>query len=311
MKYAGIITAAGLSSRMKDFKPLMYVGDGTMLECVVRNFRLVGTKEIVVVGGYKADLLKKHTDSLGTSFAENKDFASTGMFESFCIGLESLKDDYDRILVSPCDVPVIDHDTMRMLSEAEGDIIRPVCNGKGGHPVILSKEAAERIKTYRGDEGLRGAIKESGISVTEVEVDDIGTLMDADTPEEYEELRQLKVKQISGGNLWSYVAITLMKGDLVLNPYIAEFLDMIDHTGSIQNACTCLHMSYSTGWKLLNSVEKELGYPVIERKTGGENGGGSSFTEKGAMLLKAYSEFQEDVRAYSINSFEKHFKDLK
>ena len=41
MKYAGVITAAGLSSRMNDFKPLMLIGEETMLESIVKNFRMI------------------------------------------------------------------------------------------------------------------------------------------------------------------------------------------------------------------------------------------------------------------------------
>ena len=311
MKYAGVITAAGLSSRMKDFKPLMLIGEETMLESIVKNFKMIGAEEIVAVGGYKAELLKKNADILGISFAENKDYATTGMFESFCIGISALRSQYDRVLVSPVDVPVISERTLGLLSEAEGDIIRPVFEGRGGHPLILSREAVKKIVGYKGDEGLRGAIRNSGLEVTGVEVDDRGTLMDADTPKDFSALRKLQMEQKSGGYLWPDISITIAKGDTVLTPKIAQFLEMIDHTGSIQNACASLHMSYTTGWKLLNSVEKELGYALIERKSGGEKGGGSSLTEKGRAVLGAYSDFLEDIREYSRKSFEDHFRDLK
>ena len=311
MKYAGVITAAGLSSRMKDFKPLMLIGESTMLESVVNNFKAIGAEEIVAVGGYKADLLKKNADILGISFAENKDYAATGMFESFCIGVKALKSDYDYVLVSPVDVPVISSQTLELLSKAEGDIIRPVHEGRGGHPLILSKKAVEKILKYKGGDGLRGAIRNSGLEINGVEVDDIGTLMDADTPNDFSALRKLQMEQRSGGYLWPDISITIAKGDTILTPKVAQFIEMIDHTGSIQNACSSLHMSYTTGWKLLNSVEEELGYPLIERKSGGEKGGGSNLTEKGKAILKAYRDFLEDVRDYSKRSFDEHFKNLK
>ena len=311
MRYAGIITAAGLSSRMRDFKPLMTVGDSTMLADIVSNYRFIGAEEIVAVGGYKGDLLKKNAEILGISFAENPDYAETGMFESFCIGIKALKNEYDYVLVSPCDVPVISKETLKKLSEAEGDVIRPVCNGRGGHPLILSREAAEKISGYTGENGIQGAVRNLGFEVNSVEVDDVGILMDADTPEDFKALRKLRMEHKSGGFLWPDISVTIAKADTVLTPKIAQFLEMIDHTGSIQNASACLHMSYTTGWKLLNSVETELGYLLIERKSGGEKGGGSSLTGKGRKLLQAYNDYLEDIRSYSKKSFDEHFRDLE
>ena len=226
MRYAGIITAAGLSSRMRDFKPVMTVGDSTMLADIVGNYRFIGAEEIVAVGGYKGELLKKNAEILGISFAENPDYADTGMFESFCIGVKALRNEYDYVLVSPCDVPVISRETLRKLSEAEGDVIRPVCNGRGGHPLILSRKAAEKIAGYTGENGIQGAVRTLGFEVNSVEVDDVGILMDADTPEDFKALRKLRMEQKSGGSLWPDISVTIAKADTVLTPRIAQFLDL-------------------------------------------------------------------------------------
>ena len=39
MNYAAVIAAAGLSSRMHEFKPMMVLGEDTMTEKVIENYR--------------------------------------------------------------------------------------------------------------------------------------------------------------------------------------------------------------------------------------------------------------------------------
>ena len=90
MKSAAVIAAAGLSSRMREFKPLLCLGDTTMIGQVIENFRSVAVEEIVVVTGYRSDLLQGHLAELGVRSVENPCFAETKMWDSLCIGLESL-----------------------------------------------------------------------------------------------------------------------------------------------------------------------------------------------------------------------------
>ena len=82
---------------------------------------------------------------------------------------------------------------------------------------------------------------------------------------------------------------------------------MISHTGSIQSACACMHMSYSNGWRKLNDIETELGYPLVARMPGGISGGGSCLTDKGQKLLHAYQEYTAKVRALSSELFDELF----
>ena len=49
---AGLILAAGFSSRMKDFKPLMKIGNMTPLEILISHLKIAGVEDIFVVTGY-------------------------------------------------------------------------------------------------------------------------------------------------------------------------------------------------------------------------------------------------------------------
>ena len=55
---AAIILSAGFSSRMAAFKPLLPMGNSTVIETVINIFLQAGISDITVVLGYRADDLK-------------------------------------------------------------------------------------------------------------------------------------------------------------------------------------------------------------------------------------------------------------
>ena len=50
-------------------------------------------------------------------------------------------------------------------------------------------------------------------------------------------------------------------------------------------ACEKAGMSYSKGWSLIRTAEKELGRPVVERSPGGKSGGTAQVSLEGHMLM--------------------------
>lgn len=309
MRYAAVIAAAGLSSRMHEFKPLMCLGENTVIENVIHNLQDAGVNEIVVVAGYKADILERHVLPLGVKVCTNSSFAETKMLDSLKMGIESLKEPYDYLFLTPGDVPLVKPETIRHMEEMRKSIVRPMCGDRYGHPILMASELVPSLMEYNGDDGLRGAIRDLGENIYNLQVDDVGVLLDADTPEDFKVLRRRAVNLRSGGRLWPDIRIHITKGDTVLTPETSQFLEMIEHTGSIQGACACMHMSYSCGWRKLNKMEKELGYQLVERFPGGVSGGGSLLTEKGRRLLKAYQEFQKELREMAQELFNRKFPD--
>lgn len=307
MKYAAVIAAAGLSSRMHEFKPLMCLGENTVIENVIYNLRDAGVNDIVVVAGYKADILKRHVQPLGVKVCINEGYAETKMFDSIKMGIRCIEEPYDYVFLTPGDVPLVKPETIRHMEEIEKRIVRPMCGESYGHPILVSSELVPKLLDYNGENGLRGAIDSLGEKVYDMQVDDVGVLLDADTPEDFKVLRRQAAERRSGGRLWPDIRIHITKVDTILTPETSQFLEMIEHTGSIQGACACMHMSYSCGWRKLNRMEKELGYQLVERFPGGLSGGGSTLTEKGRRLLKAYQEFQSELREMAQELFERKF----
>ena len=307
MRCAAVIAAAGLSSRMRDFKPMLCLGNMTMIESVIESMRRAGVAEILVVTGYKSQVLRRHLDALGVRSVENLRFAQTEMYDSLCLGLEALESDYDAVFLTPGDVPLVQPETIRLMQTAEADMVRPTYNAEAGHPVLIRRSLVPALLAYHGKGGLRQAMETLPHPILDLEVDGVGITLDADTPEDFKTLKRRWMETQSNGRLWPDIRIHIAKCDTILSPENAQFIEMIGQTGSIQNACACTHMSYTKGWKLLGRMEQELGYPLVERFPGGTSGGGSTLTPRGKQLLDAYHAYREAVEEAAQSLFQKLF----
>lgn len=305
---AGLILAAGVSSRMGAFKPMLTVDGQTMIRRVADMMRRAGAGPIAVVTGYQGRALEEHLADAGVLFIPNERYYATQMLDSLVLGLEGLPSEARRVLVSPADIPLVEPGTVEALLAAEGDFVRPLFQGTPGHPVVLSRSLLPVLRDYGGEGGLKGAVEALGIPVTDVAVEDQGTALDSDTRDEYAALLKYRRRQTNRPQpLQLDLQIGLQAETAFFTPRCAQFLELIQTTGSMLNACQCMHMSYSKGWTMINEMERQLGYPVLIRSQGGCNGGGSSLTEQGAALLGAYRKLQEEVLTFSQTAFEKYF----
>jgi len=88
-------------------------------------------------------------------------------------------------------------------------------------------------------------------------------------------------------------------------PY--ELLKRVKKTNSLNGAAHQMDMSYSKAWKLIQSMEKRLGFSLLDKKVGGLSGGGSQVTAKGKELMKRYEEFEKEARKAIEKAYQKHF----
>ncbi|MEE0203583.1 MAG: nucleotidyltransferase family protein [Muricomes sp.] len=185
MKTGAVITAAGLSSRMHDFKPLMQIGRITMIERVILNFQSAGIKEIVVVTGRKSCDIEKQICHMGIISIKNPDYAVTQMFDSALLGMKFLMEKCSRFFLCPVDIPLFKIKTVRTLMDEDEEVVIPSYRGMSGHPILISSKAAEKLSYYSGKGGIRGAINTGYIKIIAKEVEDCGILFDANTQEDY------------------------------------------------------------------------------------------------------------------------------
>jgi len=198
MTAGAIVTAAGRSSRMGDFKPLMKIGGISVAERVVMTLREAGIGEIVVITGRNAEELENCLRYLNVVFLRNDMYESNDMFESVRIGLNHLKDRCDKVIISPVDVPLFSADTVNALLESEAGFTIPTFNTKPGHPVVIYGKAVFNVSEYQGDGGLRGAAGYLSLDIVYIEVPDNGILYDMDTRADYDDIVRMYDRRTGG-----------------------------------------------------------------------------------------------------------------
>ncbi len=145
MAVSAVIAAAGLSARMRDFKPLLCLGSSTVIRHTIDALRGVGAEDIVVVTGYQCAVLERHLFDSGVMFLKNERFAQTDMLTSLQLGLAALPSGVEKVFVTPADVPLVSGETLEIMLGVEAQVVQPLCRGKGGHPLLLRTDAMGAI----------------------------------------------------------------------------------------------------------------------------------------------------------------------
>ena len=159
---AALVLAAGYSSRMGRFKPLLRLGGSSVIERVVGAFREAGISRITVVTGHQR-------------------------------GIADMADDVQACLLLPADIPLVRPATLAALAachRAEGPAVHyPRFGGHAGHPPLIERRVFREILADDGAQGLRGVLaRHDGTDAAGLAVADEGVLLDMDTPDDYRRL---------------------------------------------------------------------------------------------------------------------------
>ena len=195
-RFGAVILAAGLSSRMKAFKPLLPVDGRTAVEGLIETAKAAGLTDITVVTGHERDKLAEVLARSGVSEAFNENYES-GMFSSVQTGLakagQSGKEGY---LLMPVDCPLISVSVMRAVMDRAGSDAFAVAlfEGKKGHPLYIPACRIDEILSSDGQGGLAAITDRYAESMVRVETGEEGCILDMDTPEGYEDIKKFVAK---------------------------------------------------------------------------------------------------------------------
>jgi len=85
-------------------------------------------------------------------------------------------------------------------------------------------------------------------------------------------------------------------------------LEAIDKHGSINQAAKEINISYRKAWGYIKAMEERLGFKLIERRTGGKDGGGATLTKEARQFLKKYAAVEIGIRELVDEKFREIFK---
>ncbi len=190
-KIGAVVLAGGYSSRAQAFKPLLPLGEATIIEKSIGNFFRAGIDNVTVVVGHRADDLLPVLAALPVRSVYNDRYPE-GMFSSVVAGVRSLTPETEAFFLLPVDMPLVRSHTIRLIYRAftrmKGDIVYPVFNGRRGHPPLIATKLMPEITAGDMTQGLRPILAKYAANAREIEVVDEGILLDADTPEDYRKL---------------------------------------------------------------------------------------------------------------------------
>lgn len=191
-KIAGIILAAGLSSRMGTPKMLLKWGSSTVLGQVISTFQQVGVDQIVVITGAERKLIEAEAMNCSSGFplecVFNPQFESGDMLSSLQCGLNVLGEEITSALIGLGDQPQLSLEAVSSVLEmteiSEGKLIVPSHDGHRGHPLLVHRNFWKNILTLSPPATLRDFLNQKKDLIHYVETDQT-ILKDLDTPQDY------------------------------------------------------------------------------------------------------------------------------
>lgn len=93
------------------------------------------------------------------------------------------------------------------------------------------------------------------------------------------------------------------EGGNSIGPGKIRLLELVDELGSIRGAATAMSMSYPQAWKLLHAVNEAFHSSVIITTKGGSDGGRTTLTEFGRILVKKYRDIERKAEGAAEFSF--------
>jgi molybdenum cofactor cytidylyltransferase len=197
-KTAGIVLAAGGSSRLGRPKQLLEWHGAPLVRHVAGRALAAGLSPVVVVTGADADQVREALRELPVSFAHNPAWAS-GQASSVKVGVRALPAECGAAVFLLSDQPQVPSDLLRGLVLAHAGslsaLVAPRVHGRRANPVLFDAALFPELLALSGDTGGRSLFSDPrGFPVQWIDWDDPDLLLDVDTPADYERLQGMEIK---------------------------------------------------------------------------------------------------------------------
>jgi molybdenum cofactor cytidylyltransferase len=192
LRSAGLVLAAGASTRMGSPKQLLELDGRPLLEFVVTRVNASSLDVVFVVLGAAAERIRAAVDFGRARVVVNQDHA-TGMSSSLRAGLHALDEDVGRVVVVLGDQPGVDAGIIDRLLEIQSSSGLPAAalsiDGLLHPPVVMQRSLWPGLEALEGDIGFRRLIRAQPDLVAALPLGVAGNHpVDVDTPDDYQRL---------------------------------------------------------------------------------------------------------------------------
>ncbi len=187
MNISCIIMASGHSKRMGKNKLFLEFNNKKIFEYTLDLVKKVNFKEVILVSSYNEIL--KYGENLGFKGVKNLN-SEIGKSSSIHLGVNEVSENLPMMFFV-CDQPLLSLDTVNKLIKAYNKnnlITYPVINNRRGAPVIFPPEMKEELLSLKNDQGGMLLVKDKNRN--EVPIENEEDLVDIDTEEDYENLKE-------------------------------------------------------------------------------------------------------------------------
>lgn len=195
-RIAAVVLAAGASTRMGKKNKLLATLDGRpVIQHVVAAAQASRADPVVVVLGNRAKEIRAalgRASEVGLELVENPS-PETGLASSLVAGVQALPASVEGCVVMLGDMPFVrpaDVDSLIVAFDVNGPTV-PVVEGRRGNPVLWPRTFFADLLGLTGDRGARALFDAPETTVVEVPLDNVGLLLDIDTPEDLKRARSV------------------------------------------------------------------------------------------------------------------------
>jgi len=194
-KVAGLLLAAGPSTRMGKPKQLLPINGGTLLGHVLDETLKSNLDKVILILGHHAyeikEVLRQNLNNQKIKIIENREY-NKGISSSIIVGLLEAKKYHDHVMIILGDMPNINSNLINLLLDKYLESNLPLgavkIKAKRSHPVIFNRKMYHELLKLRGDMGARNLFVKYSDRVCLVEPDNFYDDSDIDTPEDYMKL---------------------------------------------------------------------------------------------------------------------------
>lgn len=188
-----VVLTAGRSTRMGTPKALLPIGDTgeTFLTRIVDTVQRAGVEDVVVVVGPDSVAIENVANRVaGPLRLVRNPEPERGQLTSLLAALDVIdRPGVRAMLVTLVDLPLVTVETVRLVLEVYrrtgAPTVRPVKQGRHGHPVIFDRTLFDELRHANPHEGAKAVVHAHASGAVCVPVEDEGAFADINTPEDY------------------------------------------------------------------------------------------------------------------------------